>query len=113
MEFKKRKPTRLKEFDYTTPGAYFITICTQDRKRILSNIVGGGAHDAPQVVLTDIGEIVRIHIVNSNRIPGIKVDKYVVMPDHVHMIIRVDQTGTKGTSRAPSPTKYRLQWWKI
>ena len=104
MEIPQRKQTRIDHYDYSQAGAYFLTICTQDRKKILSDIVGGGAHDAPQVVLTDIGEIVRKHIVNSSRIPGIKVDKYVVMPDHVHMIIRVDQMGAKGTSRAPSPT---------
>ena len=37
-EFPKRKPTRLKEFDYSTEGAYFITICTEKRKCILSDI---------------------------------------------------------------------------
>ena len=37
--FPKRKPTRLSTFDYSRGGAYFITICTQDRKRILSHIV--------------------------------------------------------------------------
>ena len=35
----KRKPTRLKGFDYSSAGAYFVTICTKDRKRILSHIV--------------------------------------------------------------------------
>ena len=39
MEFKKRKPTRLKEFDYTTPGAYFITVCVKDKKHLLGKIV--------------------------------------------------------------------------
>ena len=57
MEYPERKPNRLTEYDYSTDGAYFITICTQDRKKILSNIVGGGAFDAPKVVFTNIGEI--------------------------------------------------------
>ena len=104
MEHPERKPNRLSEYDYSTGGAYFVTICTQDRKKILSTIVGGGAHDAPNVALTDIGEIVQKHIVNNNRIPGITVDKFVIMPDHIHLIVLVDETAQKGTSRAPSPT---------
>ena len=98
-----RKPNRIEEYDYSQNGAYFITICTQDRRKILCNIVGGGAHDAPKVTLTNIGEIVQKHIVNGNRIPGVSVDKYVIMPDHIHLILRID-CDICGTSRAPSPT---------
>ena len=47
MAFPKRKPNRLPYYDYSTPGAYFITVCTENRKPILSEIVGGGAFDAP------------------------------------------------------------------
>ena len=53
MGHPERKPNRLSEYDYSIGGAYFVTICTQDRKKILSTIVGGGAHDAPNVALTD------------------------------------------------------------
>ena len=41
-ELKERKPTRLKNFDYSTTASYFITICTENRKNILSKIVGRG-----------------------------------------------------------------------
>ncbi len=43
-----RKPTRLKGYDYSTPGSYFITICTKDRKQLLSKIVGDDAHIVPK-----------------------------------------------------------------
>ena len=62
-ELPKRKPTRLKNFDYSSAGAYFVTICIKDRKRILSDIikpVGVGAFDdplTPQIQLTEIGKI--------------------------------------------------------
>ena len=55
MDLPKRKPTRLPQFDYSTPGAYFITICTEQKRCILSRIVGGGALDAPLVQLTAAG----------------------------------------------------------
>jgi len=40
MDLPKRKSTRVKGYDYSTPGAYFITICVKDRKQLLSEIVG-------------------------------------------------------------------------
>ena len=42
MDAHQRKPNRLSYFSYSTPGAYFITICTKDKKRLLGRIVGGG-----------------------------------------------------------------------
>ena len=47
MEFPKRKPTRLKGYDYSAPGAYFITICVKEKKKIMSNIVGDDAYIVP------------------------------------------------------------------
>ena len=49
-EFPTRKPTRLRNFDYNTVGAYFITICTEDRQQILSRIVGAGVPDCPAAI---------------------------------------------------------------
>ena len=51
MELPKRKPTRLKKYDYSQNGYYFITICTKDRKRILSNIVGEGLCALPLICI--------------------------------------------------------------
>ena len=42
MELPKRKPTRLKGYDYSIPGMYFLTICVKDRKQLLGEIVGCG-----------------------------------------------------------------------
>ena len=54
MNLPKRKPTSLKEYDYSTPGAYFITICTKDRKELLSRIiVGNDAHIVPIAEFTE------------------------------------------------------------
>ncbi len=43
----KRKSTRISKYDYNTTGAYFITICTKNRSKLLSRIVGGDVLDAP------------------------------------------------------------------
>lgn len=99
-----RKQNRLSFYDYSQNDAYFITICTRDRERILSEVVGGGALDAPQIRFLPYGKIVDNEIKRSNEIyDHIKIDKYVIMPNHIHLIIII-QNRENGTSRAPSPT---------
>ncbi len=102
MELPKRKLTRLKGYDYSTPGAYFITICTQDRKELLSEIiVGDDAYIVPKNSLSKIGLICDKYINNINiKYENVTVDKYVIMPNHIHFIIFLH-----GTMRASSPTK--------
>ncbi len=102
MELPVRKNPRLQSFDYSTPGGYFITICTSGKQCLLSTVVGAGALDGPQIRLTKIGEIVHKYIRSTNNIPGLTVDKYVIMPNHVHLILFVDSAD--GPSRAPAPT---------
>ncbi|MBE7035561.1 MAG: hypothetical protein E7402_05575 [Ruminococcaceae bacterium] len=98
----KRKPTRLKGYDYGAPGAYFITICTQDRKELLSKIiVGDDAYIVPQNNLSKIGLICDKYINNiTNKYEDVTVDKYVIMPNHIHLLIFLH-----GTMKASSPTK--------
>lgn len=101
MDLPKRKPTRLKGYDYRTPGAYFITICTKDRKELLSKIVGDDARIVPQNNLSKIGLICERYINNINiKYENVTIDKYVIMPNHIHLIIFLH-----GTMRASSPTK--------
>ena len=86
-----RKWNRYPEYDYSQSGAYFITICTQDRRKILCDIVGVDAHIDPK----PCGQIVEKYIRN---VP--EIEKYVIMPDHIHMIIRLDN----GSMWASTPT---------
>ena len=91
VEFRQRKQNRLIGYDYSQNGAYFITICTQDRKKILSQIVGDDAHIVPK----PYGYIAEKYIRN---VP--EIEKYVIMPDHIHMIIRLEN----GSMWASTPT---------
>ena len=96
MNLPKRKPTRFADYDYSSEGAYFITICTKDKQKILCDIVGEGLCALPSVKLTSIGEIVKQSIEYiDNNYDYISVDKYVIMPNHVHLII-TNQTGGHG-----------------
>ena len=98
MELPKRKRMRLPDYDYASPGAYFITICTKDRSCILSSItVGADALGGPSLQLTAMGKVAEQYLLSADRMPGIHVDKYVIMPNHVHMILRID-SGPPGAS---------------
>ena len=114
-ELSKRKDLRIKQYDYSSKGAYFVTICIKDRERILSDIikpVGVGAHDDPKIRLTEIGKIVEKNLLSSENISGVIIDRYVIMPDHIHAIIFLDpnkyQKREGGSSRAPTPTNKML-----
>ena len=86
-EFPKRKPIRIENYDYSTPGAYFITVCIADRKPILWNV--GAATCRPN--LSKIGAVVETAILQiPEHYPAVSVDKYCVMPDHIHMILSIN-----------------------
>lgn len=87
-QFPERKTIRLAKQNYSSPGAYFITICTHNRKQILSNIVGA-IHESPVVVLTDYGKIVDKIINNLPEHLCVGVDKYIIMPNHIHIIFSI------------------------
>ena len=88
-DFKKRKNLRMGEYDYSLPGLYFITICTHNKKAILSKIVGAH-HDAPAVVaLTPYGKIVEKAIKELPERFKLNIEKYVIMPDHIHLLIEL------------------------
>ena len=106
MDLPKRESTRLENFDYSQGDAYFITICTKDKQNLFGHIVGGGAFDAPKIILSPQGEIVEKYILSTNNIPNLKVDKYVIMPNHIHLLLSVENSC--GTSWAPSPTNNKI-----
>ena len=89
MELPKRKPNRLKNYDYSSNGAYFITFCTHERKQTLCRIVGA-IHVSPEVILTPLGETVAqiIHTLPDRY--NIKIDAHAIMPNHVHLLIAID-----------------------
>ena len=80
----KRQSIRLKGYDYTQDGAYFVTVCTHEQAMLFGDVVGG------EMGLNDIGRIVRDCWLNiPDHFDGVKLDEFVVMPDHIHGIIDV------------------------
>ncbi len=98
-----RKTIRLPQYDYSSPGVYFVTICTAGRRCILSDIsVGDGVLDVPRVQLTAYGRCVQDTLLEiEDHYVWLTLDHYVIMPNHIHALLRIDDNGT---SRTPSPT---------
>ena len=89
-DLRKRKNIRLGDFDYSSVGAYFITICTSKRENYFWKSVGATIGRPQDVELSAYGEFVDEAINNISSIyPALTVDSYVIMPDHVHLLIRI------------------------
>lgn len=89
-----RKKLRLKHYDYSKQGLYFITICIKNRVEILGNI------NDNQIELTKEGIVVQNHIEYiAKKYRNVRVDKYIVMPNHIHMIISIDIENSVNLSR--------------
>ena len=85
-----RKSLRLSHYDYNTPGSYFITFCTFDRRNLLSHIVGA-IHESPELHLTAYGNIVEAAIRNIPDHLPVAIDQFVIMPNHVHLIATITE----------------------
>lgn len=95
---KQRKQNRLQVYDYSNTGWYYVTICTKDHKNYLGKI------ENQKMVLNDIGKTVveywnNIELLHKN----IEIDYYVIMPNHIHGIIIIDDANV-GDAKFASPT---------
>lgn len=90
----RRRKNRLQGYDYSRTGWYFVTVCVKGHAEILGEIVTEcrGAHGAPAYTkLSDIGHIVENAILQiPKHYKGARVDKYVIMPNHIHMILQLE-----------------------
>ncbi len=90
----ERKPNRLKNYDYSSVGAYFITICTINRRNYfwkdVTKTVGASNGRPIKERLTEYGKIVDLSINNISKIyPAVNLERYVIMPNHIHLLLRI------------------------
>ncbi|MCL2816423.1 MAG: hypothetical protein FWD23_17650 [Oscillospiraceae bacterium] len=112
-ELPVRKKIRLQGYDYSSDGAYFITMCIEGRHEMLGQIVGRGILDAPHILtntphistnapfveLTEYGKnVVEAIKFLNNKNHNINIEKYVIMPNHVHMIIVIHNDSNGGVT---------------
>ncbi len=113
-----RKPTRLQNYDYSRNGCYFVTVCVKNRKKILSEIplevkrrtdyVGA---NCVRPLPTEIGKTVETEIHRLNTVySNVFVDAYVLMPDHLHLLLRFDNFDCGRTQFAPTLSRVIKQF---
>ena len=100
MAFPTRKSNRLNNFDYSHNGVYFVTVCTENRLKLLSDITNGKGK-IPLVKLSPIGTEVEksISYINEN-VHGVTIENFVIMPNHIHLIVILDLEQTRTLSLA-------------
>lgn len=86
-----RKINRLTDWDYSKAGTYFITICTNDKQCLFGKVLD--SHDEPlqlKTLLSQYGLVIEKAIINIPKYyPDTYVDNYVIMPNHIHLLIRL------------------------
>ncbi len=98
---KRINSLRLPNYDYSLPGAYFITLCTQNRLHVFGHISDG------KMILNEFGKIVEAVWINlPNHYPNMACGEFVVMPNHVHAVVILKPIGhMKGGFENPENAK--------
>ena len=108
-ELPVRKSIRLPSYDYSLAGYYFITICVKDGHEMLGAIAVGTNCVRPR--LSEYGKIVEKEIsIMANTYGTVDVDKYVIMPNHIHMIIAIEPDSSGRTQFVPTVSRIIKQF---
>lgn len=112
MDLPKRKNIRLHNYNYSYNGAYFITICTKNKENLLWKNVGANCvRPLDQLPLSKIGIVIENEIYKLNTVyENIKVDKYQIMPNHIHLIIFIYEDSNGRTQFAPTISRIIKQF---
>ena len=93
-KFPTRKPIRLKKYDYSTAGYYYVTICTYNRKELFGYIKDN------RMVLNEYGKITeKTWKEIPNHYPNVELDEYIIMPNHIHGVIIINNPVGDGHAR--------------
>ena len=84
LNLPRRKNNRLKDFDYSTPGAYFVTICTYNKQKLFEI-----EHETESVPLQN--RLIHKWLKETEKKFGVTIEKYVIMPNHIHFILVITE----------------------
>lgn len=108
MELPKRKDIHLREYDYSRNGAYFVTVCTENRAALFADTMPVGAH--PRVRPNAAAQMCAKWLKKlEEKYEGVCLDYYTIMPDHVHAIIFIDR---QAGAHAGAPLHEMVKWFK-
>ena len=106
----RRKTIRLQNYDYSQNGAYFVTICTAHKRPLFGVVRRGDPCGRPPVPvyaeLSEIGRIVESYLTEiPSHYPDVHLASYVIIPDHIHMILVLTQNQPQRAGQCPAPTE--------
>jgi len=127
LRFHHRRSIRLKGYDYSRAGLYFITLCVQNRERLFGEIrsaessvklsieavpvevaLVATSNPAPVMILNDAGQMIESEwLALKDRFPQIELHEFVVMPNHFHGIVEIVDEGVRATTRV-APTEITI-----
>lgn len=85
-----RQSIRLKNYDYSRPGFYFVTICVKNRICCLGDILVRDEFAEPEILLSKLGMVIKENLLNiNNYFTGVVVDEWIIMPNHLHAIVGI------------------------
>ncbi len=101
MNQSERKTVRLKGHDYSSAGVYFITVCVKDKAELLSHItLSKDEISVPKNELLWHGEVAEKYIRQmSDFYDDIKIEKYIIMPNHIHFLVRIYATDEEAVGK--------------
>lgn len=103
-----RRPNRLPKFDYSRAGYYFVTACTRDKQAILWASVGATCGRPP---LSPAGQVVERELQALHcAYPAVRLDKYVIMPNHIHLILQICVSENGRPQVAPTISRVMQQF---
>ena len=97
---RQRRSIRLRGYDYSQNGAYFVTVCVQNRECVFGQVVNG------EMILNEAGCMVEDEWLKTPAVrPEVELDEFVMMPNHFHAIIMIrNKPGIVGATRRVAPT---------
>ena len=91
LELHHRRSIRLKGYNYSGPGGYYVTICTQNRHCLFGEV------EVSKMVLNDAGQMIQTEWLKlSQRFTHVELDEFIVMPNHLHGIMIIHDDGNVG-----------------
>jgi len=101
---KIRKPNRLREYDYSTSGWYYVTICTQDHVNHFGRVQN------EKMVLNEMGKITNKYSHDvPQHYPNASLDEIIIMPNHIHAIIIIDYDNVGDENFRPNYAKNKVE----
>ncbi|WP_290996579.1 transposase [Gordonibacter sp.] len=103
MTYEVRNSLRLRSWDYSNPGCYFVTACTFERLPLFGyiEVIDEGFSHMARMRLSDQGRLCKSAILSASETYGqVDVDTFVVMPNHIHLLVHLQDSLQDGTPRS-------------